>query len=391
MTKKVFIILTDTEDDPHVPVTMYGRYALETLFGFFDDFSYSIVKRFEQIETLPADSIKLILCPCHLPYDPSCNFSRDIVKYINRTNNVFMWVYSPQESHIEDNFFKAMNSIKISFDKLIVTNSSEFLVRRKYDNIKYCAFPEWWEAKYRHTINTVRNASFISPKEKYENLDNVTKKFLSLNRNVKSHRVWFYHSLYETNTINEGFVSYHLPSVAIEENIDLKAFIIKLFKYKNLPLREIVRSKYIFKDRTLDKLNTNFVLNHQDSIKEYFLKSLVNFATESHSDQDFLTEKTFKCIAHSQPFIMVGDSRLPDRLRARGYKTYETIFGKDVIDNYDSSTKVLKYVNNFSLEELKQKVIDHRETVEHNWQLFFNRKIGFQTLLDDIAWMIKNG
>jgi hypothetical protein len=135
MAKKVFIILTDIDDDPYVPVTICGRYALETLFGFFDDFSYSIVKRFEQIETLPADSIKLILYPCQLPYNPSFNISRDIVKYINRTNNVFMWVYSPEESYIEDNFFKEMHSIKISFDKLIVTNSSEFLVRRKYDNI----------------------------------------------------------------------------------------------------------------------------------------------------------------------------------------------------------------------------------------------------------------
>jgi hypothetical protein len=391
MNKKVFIILTNTDYDPYIPVTVHSHYTycLETLFGFFDDFSYSIVKRFEQIETLPEDSIKLVLNLCHLPFIPYCNLSDEVIKYINNTKNTFMWVYSPQETHIEDSFFEIIKSRNISTDKLIITNSSEFLVRRKYDNIKYCAFPEWWEAKYRHNINTVCDASFISPKEKYEKLDKVTKKFLSLNRNLKLHRIWFYHSLYASNTINEGFVSYHIPSVSAQSNVNLRSLMIDWFKNSNLPLRDMLNSKHMFKDRSLDELNF-YVLNHQDSIKEYFLKSLVNFTTETHFDQDFLTEKTFKSIAHSQPFIMVGDSRLPARLRARGYKTYETIFAKDVIDNYNSSVKVLKHINKFSLEELKQKVIDHREIVEYNWELFFNRPIRFQSLLDDIVWMIEN-
>lgn len=394
MSKKVFIILTDTDENPYMPVLIHSHwhYHLENQIGFFDDFHFSMVKRFEQIDTLPKDSIKLFLNLCALPHYPYTNFTPEIINYINQTNNCFMWIFTPHEAIIDDiPFIGFLKSIKIRFDKIILTNSDDTLVKTKYHGIKSCAMPEWWEAYYRYNLNTVRNTSFISPDEKYANLDNIDKKFLSLNKNVKIHRIWFYQALLETKAVKEGYVSYHLPTTAKQLNDKIETCVYEHLKKDPFLVEKIINNPKIFRDSTLDTLHEAFVINNQDSIKQYFLKSLVNFNTESHSHTNFLTEKTFKCIAHSQPFIFVGGKNIARKFKERGYKTYDHVFGEDTIHEYKDAVRVLNRIKTMSVDELKERVKRSRIIVEHNWNHFHNREIKFQNLINDIVWMINNG
>lgn len=394
MSKKVFIILTNANDNPYTPATInsHWTYNLENQFGFFDDFSFKIIRRFEQINTLPEDSIKLVLNLCALPSHPYTNLTNDVTEHINKTKNTFLWIFTPHEAKIDEiSFLEFVKSFNINFDKIILTNSDDRLVRTKYLGIKSCAVPEWWEAYYRYTLNTVGNTSFISPEEKYKNLNIVEKKFLSLNRNVKIHRVWFYQALLETKTVKQGYVSYHLPTLAKEFGENLEDLIRMHLKNDPALVEKLLTSSKVFKERQLDTLDKRYVINNQDSIRDYFLKSLINFNTESHSHTNFLTEKTFKCITHSQPFIIVGGKTITKKLKERGYKTYDELFGKEVIHDFETAVRVLNRIDKMTITELKEHVNNCRSTVEHNWNHFHNREIKFQSLINDIVWMVDNG
>lgn len=396
MNKQVFIILANTDNDPFMPARIDNNnnksYYLENQFGFFDDFSYNMVRRFEQINTLPKDSIKLFLNPCSMPYEHSTNLSPSIVDYINKTDNCYMWIFSPHEAVLYDGALVAfLRNTKIDTNKVILTNSDDTLIKTKYLDVKCCSMPEWWEAYYRYNLYTLNDASFISPEEKYNSLHLTDKKFISLNRNVKPHRLWFYQALLDTNAVSQGYVSYHLPSVAKIYQEDLRVLITNYFKKDKDLANKMINNRKMFKSRELDALDDKHVINYQSSIREYFLKSLVNFNTESHAHSTFITEKTFKCITHSQPFILVGKQEISAKLKERGYKTYESIFGEEVINKYSTAVNILENFNRISIDTLREKVKKSWDIVEYNWNHFHNRKIEFQPLLDNIVWMINNG
>jgi len=381
------IIISKTDNNPYKSLNIKDHIDIESYLGFFDDFQYSLLWKSEFIDILPQNTTKLVLNICHLPHTTDIYISQVLKNKINSDPNTFLWIFSPHEATLDHNNF-AIDLKKQGFrlDKIVVTNSDYKIDGSKIAGVRYVSFPEWWEAYYRHLLKTKDDISFITPKEREKNINLVEKKSLCLNRNVKIHRLWTYYYLLETRLYKDTFYSYHLPSMAEKDGLIFKEWIKdELRKHKvDFPFEKIENYKKLFKDRPLDELDKKYVINLQSNIKRYFEKSALSIVTESLETHDFLTEKTFKAIAHSHPFITIGGSGINSRLKERGYKLYEDIFGLEHIDNPSDCKKVMEKLSNISTKELIEYNLQIKTKIEYNWNNFFNRKISLNDLIRKI-------
>jgi hypothetical protein len=130
-----------------------------------------------------------------------------------------------------------------------------------------------------------------------------------------------------------------------------------------------------------DSLTNQQRNDHSQTESKYHTNSYCNIVVETHFDADqsggvFLTEKTFKPIKHGQMFFIAGCAGSLQTLRDLGYKTFD-----HVLDNsYDSETnstarwqKLLAAIQQAkpSLPKLFEQC---RDDIEHNQQLFLNKK-----------------
>jgi len=382
------IIISETNNNPYKALTIKNQFDIESYLGFFDDFKYSLLWKSEFIDILPQNTTKLVLNICHLPHTPEIYISQDLKNKINNDSNTFLWIFSPHEAILDHNNFAVyLKKQGFRLDKVIVTNSDYRVDGSTITGIKYVSCPEWWEAYYRHLLKTKDDISFITPDRRIKNLDAIEKKSLCLNRNVKIHRVWSHYYLLTTGLYEDSFYSYHLPTMANKDGLVFKEWIREeLGKHKNdFPFNKIKNTKRLFKDRPLDEIDTDYVINLQSNIKEYFEKSALSIVTESLETHDFLTEKTFKAIVHSHPFITIGGSDINSRLKERGYKLYDEIFGFEHIDNPSDCKRLMERLNNISKNELIEYNLQTKTKIEHNWNNFFTRKICFHDLSTKIG------
>jgi len=307
---------------------------LEKLFVGFSDFDWGKVLRFNFIDHVTGnDAIKLVL---NINYSPSHNeiyLDHDVMQKINETSNCYLWILSPWEAVLpEHELLQEIKNNPISNDKVIVTTNNTAYDERTIDGVRFISYPNFWEMQYNHHMKHFNKVSFISPYEKKNKIFESNKKFLCLNRNLKYHRVWTYYTLLNSPAWKDGHISYHLPSVAKNEGMDFKNFVhTSLEKIPGEKNRKKV--KECFKDKTLDRLNPNWIINHGRDIQQYYNDSLFSIVSESHTNHQFVTEKTFKPMMHAHPFVVIGSSKNTDILHDRGYKTFEDVFGINAIEN----------------------------------------------------------
>ena len=218
------------------------------------------------------------------------------------------------------------------------------------------------------------------------NQNTFAKKFLCLNRNIKPHRIWLMYSLLRSSIINEGHVSFNLPSV---DRRDFYVCSRSHHTLKRIPeslhsdyKMALVREMY---NRKLDPLSSNHVINYNSSIKSYYNDSLMSVITESDTNLNFITEKTYKAIMNLHPFFIVGNPDQHALLRARGYYTFEDLFGVDQITNYAEASKMWKHIGSKNIDVLKQNIKKkYLDKLIHNQQLFLSRKISWNDITDNL-------
>lgn len=77
-----------------------------------------------------------------------------------------------------------------------------------------------------------------------------------------------------------------------------------------------------------DELSTEEHNNHSLVVPEHYADSYCSIVLETHFDADaslgaFLTEKTFKCLKHGHPFVLVAPQNSLQKLRELGYRTFD--------------------------------------------------------------------
>jgi hypothetical protein len=134
-----------------------------------------------------------------------------------------------------------------------------------------------------------------------------------------------------------------------------------------------------------DDLDSRAHNDHSLHSPELFDSTYCSIILETLFDCDgsggaFLTEKTFKCLKHGHPFIIVGPAGSLAALRGLGYRTFDS-----AIDNhYDSiADNTLRYlavrstiaqIAALSSEELDQWLESLQADLEHNSRLFCRSK-----------------
>jgi len=388
MTKDFKIIVSNTDCNPYTSLSVNNSFEIENHLGFLSGFDYSLLCRYNFLDSISEQTIKLVLNICKLPHTCDIYISDRLKNQINSDKNTFLWIFSPHEATLDhNNFAVELKKRGFNLDKIVITNSDNSVDGKIIAGIKYVSFPEWWEAYYRHLVRTKDDISFTTPNERKNYLDSLNKKSLCLNRNLKIHRIWTYYYLLETGLFNESYYSYHLPMAAQKDGVDLKEWIIdELKKYNSrFAAKDVFKKTQIFKNHMLDSIDERFVINLQSEIKKYFDKSAVSIVTESLENHDFLTEKTFKTIIHSHPFITIGGTGIGERLKERGYQLFDDIFGFEHIDNPQECQQMMAKIKNYSMNDLRffnKNEINNRIT--HNYNHFFNRKINFIDFLNKL-------
>lgn len=395
MDKNLHIIVDNLSSDVYAHSTTkvpgWADMSLESVIGFYSDFDYNCITKKELAHKLPIKDIKLYFNMCYFPNAAPYIWINDkkTIDIINNDGNSYLWLFSPHEASIrKDELIEIVDNCGVKKEKIIFTCSSTEYDGKIYKGLKFVSTPEWWEAQYRHHVKHFENVSYILPEDRKTTLDTATKKVLSLNRNLKGHRLWWYNTLLDTELFYESYISYHLPTIAQQEKysqIELEEWIRE--ECKRLPktvIDRIIEDERTYIVKELDPPQ-NQVIWHSDSILPYYHDSFISIVTESLDVENFLTEKTFKAIMHCHPFIHVGNSDMNKTLRDRGYKTYENLFGMESIETYEDAIKVIKNLERMPIEKFKYLIKErYWDNIEHNWYHFMNRTISWKTIEENL-------
>lgn len=221
-----------------------------------------------------------------------------------------------------------------------------------------------------------------------------TKTFIAPNRIIageRKHRLEMLYHIFKNNMLDNHI---SCPAVCPAENIsivdaakpllDIYPDIQAVFSAQHLPIN--------FKNETDHPMHSCWL-----SLFDEAADSLLYLITETVADgrRHHLTEKTFKPIALGMPFVMVGTQGSLEYLRSYGFKTFGHIWDEsydsiaDPHERIRSIASLLKTLCGLSVEERIALFHLCRETIEHNWNHFYNG--GFEAVLwAELQLMLKD-
>lgn len=308
------------------------------------------------------------------------------INLINKTPNIFLLIWHCYEPYVDlKSVKKFINDSQIRNSKVIVLSTDSTIDT----TLNSVILDEWFEALSRYQIKLYNDASFINPCEYF-----IPKNYrgLCLNRNVRPHRIWNYYALFNSNLLPKLYFSYHLPIIHDNQK---KYQSVPPFVYKDvieeakLALPSKIQKKFskwknLYTPRYLDNHEVTPYF-YDNSIKKYYKASAYSIVTETVTDKLFVTEKTYKAIAHCHPFISVSSKENINYLVSHGYKLYEELFnGVTCIDNYETAIQVYKHLANKSENLWKAQLNEARTIAVHNYHNFFERPILFATVINTI-------
>jgi len=208
------------------------------------------------------------------------------------------------------------------------------------------------------------------------------KTYITLNRITGSkhlYRSLLVNELFKNNLLESGYVSYSKVcpdnGESFETNIQQGV--------PEYPLSDLLKQEAINNIAQLPELRIDFdqTIPNQSMILSpipQLMESFLFLVTETcyFQNKTHLTEKIFKPIVLRMPFILVGCANNLEYLRSYGFKTfgdfwdesYDTIF--DPIERLKAIVKVLKEIDEMSIEQQQAMLHDMQPILDHNYNLF---------------------
>ena len=240
-----------------------------------------------------------------------------------------------------------------------------------------------WFSKEDLLDNSFIKASGIRLKEKIDFISTYEKpkKFLSLNRRPRGHRIALFAEIMKDPILKDASViSLGSRNLEFEKQIQgnpwadwYSSFITPDYEHGKETGIAFLNSYDNTKDCFVDSnLEYNLAFNFNETLH---LNTFVNVLTETlfENESIFLSEKIFKPILGCQPFIVFGNPGILSELRNMGFKT----FGEFWDESYDqeiSFTKrlekiieIMKDLANKTHGKLLQMTREMSHILEHNY------------------------
>jgi len=197
----------------------------------------------------------------------------------------------------------------------------------------------------------------------------------------RHHRYGITYGLYHYNLIKKGKIScpafknfkYNFVSNTSLINLDTEQYLKKFSFYKN-NLEEFKKILPLILD---DKVDQYYNYEYENNIMKDVFINLVN-ETHHPNNTVFVTEKTFRSIAHGKPFLINGDPGTLNYLKSLGFKTFEQWWDEEYDEIEDEWLRIealLKIINNICSQSTEECIKIYQEmlpTLEYNWSLLKN-------------------
>jgi hypothetical protein len=130
--------------------------------------------------------------------------------------------------------------------------------------------------------------------------------------------------------------------------------------------------------------NQGVCLDHLPHRKMY-QSSRVNAILETtafDTTTPFLTEKTFKCLIHSRPFVLFGDTNSLKKLRGKGFRTFSEFCDESYDTITDTVSRARACVQALAqlVECCRNRPHEIDKICQHNQEVFFSTKRHFDNL-----------
>jgi hypothetical protein len=228
-----------------------------------------------------------------------------------------------------------------------------------------------------NTFEFMQNASSMNLTHE---LNNKEKKFLCFNRSARPHRTAILSELVNRNLLNHGYISaYELyrdvgdmcstyPNL---NNLDINISFLNELRPIKLSLGQ-AEDDFKYSDTPEDKLLFN------NSMFSLITETLA-ISKPNHNYHcfpcTFMTEKTFKAIKASHPFIVMSTPHFLKDLRTMGYKTFHPYINESYDDIENDEQRLLavmdevERLSNLSPNEEIEWLTNVHEITKHNYHV----------------------
>lgn len=215
------------------------------------------------------------------------------------------------------------------------------------------------------------------------------KKFTALVRTGKWWRAAVMASIWKNKWNEQGYFSYNDK---LHTGEHWRECPIPLIKFPGL--YDTINQFLSLCPFAADDLDSDTHNLYSTTVIDHFENSYLNIILETHYDADrsggvFLTEKTFKPIKNSQPFIIFGPAGSIAQLKSMGYRTFDHVIDHrydSITDNTQRWMVALEEVRRLMSLDLHDLYIKCREDLSWNQQLFLDTKSQrLNTLLNKIS------
>lgn len=270
--------------------------------------------------------------------------------------------------------------IKKSHSVVVLTNTiTEWTP--KYDNRCDILYYPWLEAFLKtELVKNSRTAPSIELIKKQ-------KRFINLNLKPRPHRYLMLMYLIYKNIVDQGYVSWKNQDFQswreiLQNSNNCFAWYNNLSNFENddFGFFHFVTSRKIINDMNLDKISGS---EPWVGLDRHYQMACVDLVNETHAElygDVFLSEKTFKPIAHGLPFIFNASRGHLAQVKKLGYESFPELFNEDYDDMPASVEKIVSIGDQlveFCTTNAKIRLLETSpeilEKLKHNQDLFWNK------------------
>lgn len=247
---------------------------------------------------------------------------------------------------------------------------------KKADRIKVIGYPHFEHDTYGTYLDLEREGTPLPDLKtqlnfKKDNLSKI-KSYACLNKRIRSHRVWFYSKLFQNKLLDKGLVSMNPYDTEHGFLMEGKSIDEKLRKEANSILPLLVHNK------PNNKLPDSYYISRFNP--DICLHSWVSIVSEAHfidsDDTLFISEKTFKPILCSQPFLILGNKGSIAAMKEMGFDTFDKYIDQsydnfNTHERFDRLIKSIKKINN--IKNKYEWYLSMSDSIEHNKEVIKKR------------------